>query len=90
MAWFNYRCPDHGVFRESKIKMEKKTNCPACGVDAKLILQAGSAQTVETIDNGLMGRSVERLSNINEIIQKRAREHSQSLRDDKGLGDEWE
>lgn len=76
MAWFSYKCEDCGEFRKSLKKREKKQECPICGKPSCVVLRTGTVQTVEILDNGAMARSVERLSNIEEIIEERADRHS--------------
>ena len=77
MAWFSYQCGNDGVFRKSLPKREKKHICPVCGILCPVILKQASSQVVEILDNGAMVRSVERLANIEEIMEKRADNHSQ-------------
>jgi hypothetical protein len=72
MAWFSYKCPEHGEFRVSLPKREKKVKCPTCSVESGAIIRAGGVQIVERLDNGAMARTVERLHNIEEIMNERA------------------
>lgn len=76
MAWFSYKCDECGVFRKSLDKREKVQDCPSCGKKSPAFLKVGTVQTVEVLDNGAMARSVERLSNIEEIMEQRADKHS--------------
>jgi len=76
MAWFSYQCGNDGVFRKSLPRREKKHRCPVCDILCPVILKTASMQTVEVLDNGAMARSVERLSNIEEIMEERADKHS--------------
>ena len=71
MGWFSYTCPDHGVFKISLPKREKTSKCPLCGKESSGIIKLGSVQIKEKLDNGAMSRSVERLSNIEEILEER-------------------
>jgi len=72
MAWFRYDCPNHGEFRVSLKKREKRRNCHICGTESKPIIKAGSITVVETIDNGAMARKVEVLEGIDDIMAERA------------------
>lgn len=85
MAWFNYSCPEHGSFRVSLPKREKKYPCKECGVDSQPILSVGSIQVVERLDNGAMVRAVERLHNVEEIMSNRSDKHSKENRERKGI-----
>ena len=76
MAFFTYDCPEHGNFRVSLDKREKLRQCPKCGADSKPVLKVGTVRVVERLDNGAMVRRVERLHNIEEIIEERDRAHS--------------
>lgn len=75
MAWFSYKCEEHGLFTKSMLKREKKASCPVCGKDSVAVIKAGSVSIVEKLDNGAMSRSVERLHNIEEIMNQRSDEH---------------
>lgn len=71
MAWFTYKCPKHGTFRKSLPKRESSYVCPECGLDSKNVLKVGNSMIVERLDNGVMARAVERLHNIEEIVEER-------------------
>lgn len=76
MAWFSYKCPEHGTFRITLGKRVPKMKCPTCGIESCAIIKIGTTQIVERLDNGLMGRAVERLHNIEEIMNERADKHT--------------
>lgn len=88
MAWFSYECPDHGQFRKSFKKRERTAECPVCGGQGKAIMKAASIQVVERLDNGAMARRVERLHNIEEIMEERADKHSKTVMEKLGVTDE--
>ena len=77
MAWFTYNCPTHGNFKVSLPKRAKVVPCGTCGADSVPVLKTGSVSVMEKLDNGAMARSVERLHNIEEIMNERADKHSQ-------------
>lgn len=78
MAWFTFRCPTHGEFKKSLQKREKAQPCPSCGQASDTILKpTASISVVEKLDNGAMSRSVERLHNIEEIMNDRADKHTE-------------
>ena len=79
MAWFKYKCPEHGDFTKSLPKREKKVPCPKCGKDSLVILKSGSISIMERLDNGAMARGVERLHNIEEIMNQRADDHDKKM-----------
>ena len=73
MAWFTYECIDGcGSIKISSIKRAKTTPCPLCQKDCKPVINAGTARVVERLDNGSMGRAVEQLKDIEEIMNKRS------------------
>lgn len=76
MAWFSYKCPVHGPFRLTLEKRVPKQKCPSCGTESCAIIKMGTTQIIEKLDNGLMGRAVERLHNIEEIMNERADKHT--------------
>lgn len=76
MARFTYNCPNHGHFKVSLKKREKTVKCPQCDSDSSVIIIVGSTSIVERLDNGAMGRAVERLHNIEEIMNERADKHT--------------
>lgn len=79
MAWFSYKCEEHGIFTKSLQKREKKQVCPKCGKESLAIIKAGSVSIVEKLDNGAMSRAVERLHNIEEIMNDRADAHDKKM-----------
>jgi len=76
MAWFSYTCGTHGDFKISLEKRESTQKCPKCQAECRGIIKAGTSRTVERLDNGAMGRAVERLHNIEEIMSERDANHS--------------
>lgn len=88
MAWFRYECPEHGSFRKSLKKRKKTAECPVCGGLGKAIMKAASVQVMERLDNGAMARSIERLHNIEEIMEERADNHSKKVMEKLGTTDD--
>jgi DNA-directed RNA polymerase subunit RPC12/RpoP len=80
MAWFKYQCSTCAkVFRLRLDKREPAVNCadPVCSGSCKPLLGAAStSQVVEVLDNGIMPRKVERLHNIEEIMEERAAKYA--------------
>ncbi len=78
MAWFTFECPKHGQFKISLPKREKIAPCKlgGCLEVCKCVIKSGSVSVVESLDNGAMMRRVERLHNIEEIMNDRADKHS--------------
>ena len=81
MAWFSFHCSDCGPFRKSLDRRAKTAPCPKCEKTSPLVLRPASVQVVERLDNGAMARSVERLHNIEEIMEERNEKSSQRVRD---------
>lgn len=79
MAWFKFKCPEHGEFTKSLSKREKKLPCPKCGAESLVIIKSASISVVERLDNGAMARTVERLHNIEEIMNDRADAHDKKM-----------
>lgn len=75
MAWFTYTCKEHGSFKASLLKREKTAPCKVCGIPSAIQLKIGTTRTVEILDNGAMARRVERLHNIEEIMDEQAEKH---------------
>lgn len=88
MAWFTYICPEHGTFRASLLRRSKQQPCPECGADSKIVLRAGSVRSTEIRDNGAMARSVERLTDIEEIMEERADKHTRDTMEKLGFTEE--
>lgn len=80
MAFFTYKCSQHGNFKVSLEKRDKTVPCPTCGEDSRSVLKAGNVQVNERLDNGLMPRAVERPQNIEEMIRERAENDPQRKR----------
>ena len=94
MGWFTYECPVHGTFKKSLEKRVKHVSCSAdgdCTVKCHPIIKASSSvQVVERLDNGAMARAVERLHNIEEIMEERSDSHSKGVMEKLGEVDEDE
>jgi len=78
MAWFTFECPKHGQFRLGLEKRAKAVPCftHGCMQVCSNVVKTGSISVVESLDNGAMARKVERLHNIEEIMNDRADKHS--------------
>lgn len=76
MPLFTYECPDHGVFYKLLSKREEIQICK-CGIECKNLLKVGTVRVVDRLDNGLMARTVERLSDIEEINDQDAQKFSE-------------
>ncbi len=76
MAFFSYKCETDGEFRLSLDKRAKTGKCPKCQAECKPVIRMGTMQVVERLDNGAMARQVERLANIEEIMNDRADKHT--------------
>ena len=87
MARFSFSCEDCGSFRKSMERRAKTTACPSCGKLSPLILKPASVQVVERLDNGAMARSVERLHNIEELMEERNEKSSKRVRELQGEND---
>ena len=85
MAIFSYRCPDHGDFRVSLNKRSSAFYCPDCGKESKPIIKSATFQVVERLDNGAMARRVERLHNVEDIMNDRADKDSKRNKEKRGL-----
>jgi hypothetical protein len=85
MAIFTYECKEHGRFKVSIEKRLKAFCCLTCGKECMPIIKAGTARVVERLDNGVMGRAVERLHNIEEIMDERDKNHSVKQDDDEDV-----
>jgi hypothetical protein len=68
MARFRFKCPEHGEFFKSLGRREKEWPCPECGKNTPNQIGVGTVQIMERLDNGLMGRAIERLHNVEEIL----------------------
>lgn len=76
MPRFTFTCPEHGEFQVSLKSRQKTMACPKCNVESKNVFKQGTVQTLERLDNGLMFRRVDRLSNIEEIMDERYQKFS--------------
>lgn len=79
MAWFTYKCKEHGDFTKSLEKREKQVPCAKCGAACFPVIKSGTVSVVEKLDNGVMSRAVERLHNIEEIMNDRADAHDKKM-----------
>jgi len=81
MGWFTYKCPEHGDFKISLQKRASYCKCPKCQADSSAIIKTGSVSIVERLDNGAMSRAVERMPDIDKIMEERCKKH-----DDETIG----
>jgi hypothetical protein len=81
MAWFRYKCPDHGDFRLSLSKRQKTANCPQCQKESRGIISMGSVTIMERLDNGAMARAVERIHNVEDLMEERSQKHEERQND---------
>lgn len=70
MAIFSYKCEACGVFKKVLPTRSHAVECPKCGKSAKNVVGVGTVSVKERLDNGLMGRAIERLHNIDELMQE--------------------
>lgn len=82
MAWFTYKCPTHGIFRVSLGKRDKKVPCKKCGVLSDIVLKVGTTVVYERLDNGAMGKAVERIHNVEELIEERSNINREGIQDE--------
>jgi hypothetical protein len=75
MAKFTYDCTTHGHFVVSLDKRAKTLLCPECKNKCYSVIKPASSRIVERLDNGVMTKAVERLHNIEEIMEKRDSDH---------------
>jgi hypothetical protein len=76
---FSYKCPEHGDFRKRLDKRLPEVYCNICGKVSKPVIKAGSITLMERLDNGVMARAVERLHNVEEILDERSKKHAQEF-----------
>lgn len=48
-------------------------NCLECNKPSSVVLKIGTTVVNEKLDNGAMGRAVERIHNIEELIEERSK-----------------
>jgi len=84
MPIFTYNCTAHGAFHKMLATRNKEHPCPQCGESSKNVFKVGTVQSVERLDNGLMARAVERLTDIEEIVA--ADNASSEAREDRAAG----
>lgn len=81
MPNFTFRCPEHGAFQLYLKASAKEHSCPKCKVTSKRIPKLAHTTVMEVLDNGLMPQAVERMQNIDELLQERKDLHDKALQD---------
>ena len=79
MAWFSYKCKNHGDFKVSLNKRNNEYPCPICSQVSFPVLKVGSKQVIEKLDNGIMVRAVERLEDVEQMMKERNDSHRSKL-----------
>jgi putative FmdB family regulatory protein len=67
-----------------RLEAGQQTNpqsCPRCGAVMERAPSPPSTQVLETLDNGIMARRVERLANAEELLRERAKSDPSKRRD---------
>lgn len=73
MGLFAFSCPACGrVVRRVLAKAPAAPKCPDCGNQTARTHQAPTSRNVESLDNGLMVRSLEREVDAEELFRERA------------------
>lgn len=74
---YRYDCPTCGeIKRLLTVKASKKPQvCKECGSDLTRAAKGASSKIVETLDNGIMARKVERLADAERIFKERSENH---------------
>jgi hypothetical protein len=72
MAWFTYKCNKcDRYFRVSISRRQPEYNHKGCIGVGLPVLKAATSQIVDVLDNGIMPRRVERMHDIEEIMEDR-------------------
>lgn len=75
MPLYHYKCPSCGA-RTRKILEPTAAgfqDCGVCGVKLEREPTAATAQVVETLDNGIMPRRIERLADAERMYKERSK-----------------
>jgi len=75
MPAVTYRCPSCGTEVSAVVfkRPEPHVPCSRCGGTAHRVAGAPAARVVETLDNGVVTRRVERMKDIEEILRERSK-----------------
>jgi putative FmdB family regulatory protein len=84
---FRYRCPacEVDVSKLHAAKARPEYCCEKCGGPLVRNPRGPSTQTVERLDNGAMGKAVERLANAEALYHDRSKAHTKETRKNLGL-----
>jgi putative FmdB family regulatory protein len=82
MAIFSFKCPEHGNFSKYLKTGSSKTECPKCGAESTRVLGIGTVRVTEVIDNGMMHKSIERPTDIEEMMDERNAIHNKEIKGD--------
>jgi len=82
MAVFSYKCPVHGDFSVIAERGARRAPCRECGSESPRILKSSPMRVVEVLDNGMMQKSLERLVDIEDLLQERRDNHEKKISGD--------
>jgi hypothetical protein len=71
MALFTYKCEQHGNFQVALTKRALDQPCPTCSKSSRSIIVVGTSVVFERLDNGAMAKAVERMHDVEELIEER-------------------
>jgi putative FmdB family regulatory protein len=77
MPLFNYRCSSCGLTKSVIRRFKAKKNPPSCSCGTVMTRapKPPSSRVVETIDNGVMPKRVEKLVDAERLFKERADKH---------------
>jgi AraC-like DNA-binding protein len=85
MPTLTFKCPHHSYFTKWFKDPVQSTPCSQCNeISTRVFRISGGVSVVERLDNGVMGRAVERLHNIEEIVNEQADKSSREFRERAG------
>jgi putative FmdB family regulatory protein len=87
MPLYRYRCSvcELDVTRIHGAKERPELACAECGGTLVRNPRGPSTQVVEKLDNGAMGRAVERLADAERLYHERSKNHTREVRKNLGL-----
>lgn len=90
MPLYHFKCTkcETEVKRILEPKQQNEVTCKECGSKLERLASGPSTQVMEKLDNGAMGKSIERLADAQRLFAERSRNSTKEYKKSMGIQEE--